>query len=267
MPFTHKQFARQYASIFGDASVVHAYQYRPPYPPETFEILLSLVDAEAAPRTVLDAGCGPGVIAREIVKAVDRVDAVDVAARMIAVGKALPGGDDPKLHWIQGAIEHAPLHPPYALIVAAASLHWMHWETVMPHFHTILTPGGSLAVVEVVTEPMPWSDALGFINTYSMNKDFQPYNIITVTQELAAYGLFEQRGIKTTTPVPFCQSVDEYVESFHARNGLSRDRMDAQAASAFDRQLRELVREHCPSGVVELQISGRVIWGRPQPVA
>lgn len=267
MPFTHKQFAKQYASIFGDASVVHAYQYRPPYPPETFEILLSLVDAEAAPRTVLDAGCGPGVIAREIVKAVDRVDAVDVAARMIAMGKTLPGGADPKLHWIQGAIEHAPLHPPYALIVAAASLHWMHWETVMPHFHAILTPGGFLAVVEVVTEPTPWSDALGFINTYSMNKDFQPYNTITVTQELAAYGLFEQHGIKTTTPVPFCQSVDEYVESFHARNGLSRDRMDAQAASAFDQQLRELVREHCPSRVVELQISGRVIWGRPQPVA
>jgi hypothetical protein len=67
--------------------------------------------------------------------------------------------------------------------------------------------------------------------------------------------------------VPFRQSVDEYVESFHARNGLSRDRMDAQAASAFDRQLRELVREHCSGGIVELQISGRVIWGRPQPVA
>lgn len=265
MPLTHKQFARQYASIFGDASVVHAYQYRPPYPPETFEILLSLIDAEAVSRTVLDAGCGPGVIARELVQAVDRVDAVDVAARMIAAGKTLPGGDNPKLCWIPGAIEHVPLHPPYALIVTAASLHWMHWETVMPRFHTLLTPGGYLAVVEVVTEPTLWSDALDFIGTYSMNKDFQPYNTITVTQELAAHGLFEQRGIKTTAPVPFRQSVDEYVESFHARNGLSRNRMDTQVANAFDRQLRELVSGHCPSGVVELQTRGRVIWGRPQP--
>src|SRR5262249_52017736 len=93
----HKQFATQYASIFGDASVVQAYQYRPPYPPETFEILLSLIDADAAPRTVLDAGCGPGNIARALVQEVDRVDAVDVAARMIAAGKALSQGDDPKL--------------------------------------------------------------------------------------------------------------------------------------------------------------------------
>ena len=263
----HKQFATQYASVFEDASVVQAYQYRPPYPPETFEILLSLIDADAAPRTVLDAGCGPGVIARELVHKVDRVDAVDVAARMIMAGKALPGGDDPKLCWIQGAVEDAPLHPPYALIVAAASLHWMHWETVMTRFHNILTPGGHLAVVEDVTQPTPWSDALGFISAYSMNKDFQPYNMLTVTQELVERGLFEPMGIKTTAPVPFRQSVDAYVESFHARNGLSRDRMDASAARAFDGQLQELVRRHCPNGVVELQIMGRVIWGTPKPAA
>jgi SAM-dependent methyltransferase len=260
----HKQFATEYASIFGDASVVQAYQYRPPYPPETFEILLSLIDADAAPRTVLDAGCGPGNIARALVQEVDRVDAVDVAVRMIEAGKVLPRGDDSKLCWIHSAIEHAPLQPPYALIVAAASLHWMHWETVMSRFHDVLMPGGYLAVVGAVTEPALWSDVLGLINVYSMNKDYQPYNMVTVTQELEARGLFKQVGIKTTTPVPFRQSVQAYVESFHARNGLSRDRMDAQAVREFDGQLRDLVGQHCPDGVVELQIRGRVIWGFPQ---
>jgi SAM-dependent methyltransferase len=261
----HKQFATRHASIFGDASVVQAYQYRPPYPLETFQILLSLLDADATPRTVLDAGCGPGVIARELVPAVDRVDAVDIAERMIALGQALPGGDDPKLCWIHGAIEDAPLQPPYGLIVAAASLHWMHWETVMTRFHDLLTPGGHLAVVEDVTAPTPWSDALNFIGEYTTNTDFQPYTMLTVTQEIAARGLFEQRGLKTTAPVRFRQSVDAYVESFHARNGLSRDRLDAQAASEFDSRLRALVSRHCPDGVVELQIMGRVIWGKPQP--
>jgi len=251
--------------MFGDASVVQAYQYRPPYPPETFEILISLIDPDAASRTVLDAGCGPGAIARELVRQVDRVDAVDVAAHMIAAGKGLPGGNAPQLCWIYGAIEHAPLHPPYALIVAAASLHWMHWETVMSRFYEALTPGGHLAVVEQVMEPTSWSDALGFIGEYSLNKDFQPYDMLTVTQELTGRGLFQQVGIQTTASVSFRQSVDEYVESFHARNGLSRDRMDANAASAFDRQLRALVSQHCPNGVVELHMRGRVIWGKPQP--
>ena len=36
-----RQFATEYASIFGDASVVAAYQHRPPYPPETFTLLRS----------------------------------------------------------------------------------------------------------------------------------------------------------------------------------------------------------------------------------
>jgi SAM-dependent methyltransferase len=259
-----KQFATQYASIFGDASVVSAYQYRPPYPADTIEILLSLLDTTVETRTVLDAGCGPGVIARQVVTAVDRVDAVDVAARMLTAGKALPGGDDPKLCWIHGALERVPLHPPYGLIVTAASLHWMRWEVVLPRFAHLLTPDGYLAVVDVVTEPTPWQDALSFISVYSMNKDFQPYDIITITRELAARGLFEQHGIKTTAPVPFHQSVAEYVESFHARNGLSRDRMDAGAADAFDEKLQALLHQHCPNGVVELQISGRVVWGKPQ---
>jgi SAM-dependent methyltransferase len=266
MPCKHQQFATQHASIFGDASVVQAYQYRPPYPPETLQILLRLLDPDAPSRTVLDAGCGPGVIARSLVSAVDRVDAVDIAARMIAAGQALPGGDDPKLRWIQGAIEHASLQPPYALIVAAASLHWMHWETVMTRFHGLLTPGGYLAVVEDVTQPTPWSDALGgIISQYTTNKDFQPYTMLTVTQELAARGLFEPVGLQTTAPVLFRQTVEAYVESFHARNGLSRDRLEVPAARAFDERLRDLVSRYCPDGVVELQITGRVIWGKPQP--
>jgi SAM-dependent methyltransferase len=261
----HKQFETQHASIFGDASVVQAYRYRPPYITETFEILLGLIDPDAEFRAVLDAGCGPGVIARELVRAVDRVDAVDVAARMLAAGKALPGGDDPKLHWIHGAIEQASLQPPYALIVTAASLHWMHWESTLSRFHDILTPGGHLAVVEDITEPMPWNNDLSFIADYSLNKDFQPYDMLTVTQELAERGLFERRGLKTTAAVSFRQSLDDYVESFHARNGLSRDRMAAHAAREFDEILRGLVSPYCPDGVVELQMKARVIWGKPKP--
>jgi trans-aconitate methyltransferase len=261
----HKHFETQYASIFGDASVVQAYRYREPYPPETFEILLSLIDRDADSRTVLDAGCGPGVIARELVLAVDRVDAVDVAKRMIAAGKALPGGDNPKLHWVQGAIENVSLQPPYALVVTAASLHWMHWESTLSRFHNILTPGAYLAVVENMAEPMPWTNGLSFIANYSLNKDFQPYNMLTVTQELAERGLFEQCGLKMTATVSFRQSLDDYVESFHARNGLSRDGMGPNVAHEFDETLRGLVSPHCPHGVVELQIRARVIWGKPRP--
>ena len=85
------QFSPHYAIIFGDASVVYAYQYRPPYPPVTFALLSQLIDAKAPARTVLDAGCGLGVIARGVAPEVDRVDAVDTAARMLKTGHRSPG--------------------------------------------------------------------------------------------------------------------------------------------------------------------------------
>src|SRR5690242_19367942 len=129
-----KQWSAEYASIFQDTSVVAAYQHRPPYPAQTFEILAGLIPPTTSPRAVLDAGCGTGFVARPLARYVDRVDAADISAAMIAAGRSLPGGDDPRLRWFCGAIESVAVEPPYALIVAAASLHWMEWEIALPRF-------------------------------------------------------------------------------------------------------------------------------------
>jgi len=95
------------ASRFQDRSVVDLYHLRLPYPPEVFDILLDLITDE--PCTVLDAGAGTGELARRLAERVDRVDAVDVSAAMIARGQALPGADQPRLRWIVGPIEDVPL--------------------------------------------------------------------------------------------------------------------------------------------------------------
>lgn len=39
----------------------------------------------------------------------------------------------------------------------------------------------------------------------------------------------------------FRQPVTEWVESFYARNGLSRERMGLQSARAFDREIGRLI--------------------------
>jgi predicted TPR repeat methyltransferase len=72
---------RAYAERFRDQSVVDSYHFRPPYPEETFDILLSLLTDE--PRAVLDVGSGSGDIARRLVDHVERVDAVDFSLPMI----------------------------------------------------------------------------------------------------------------------------------------------------------------------------------------
>src|SRR5215212_9706337 len=89
-----------YASQFKDHSIVQAYRHRAPYSPETFDILLRLIEEGGGPRYMLDVGCGRGELARPMAALLDRVDAVDFSQAMLEHGKLLPGGDNPRLHWI-----------------------------------------------------------------------------------------------------------------------------------------------------------------------
>ncbi len=250
-----------YAAQFSDSSVVAAYPLRPPYPAEVVDVLLGLVVDE--PRAVLDVGCGTGEIARGLAGRVARVDAVDPSPGMLAKGRQLPGGNAPNLTWILGRAEDAPLRPPYALVTAGQSLHWMDWAVVLPRVCDALTPRGVLALVDQHERPMPWAAALlEVIGRYSTNRAYRPYDLV---DEVEGRGLFRRLGQHETVPVPFVQTIADYVASFHSRNGLSRDRMDPAAAAAFDREVSALVVPHALDGVVELRIVGRVVWGQPAP--
>jgi SAM-dependent methyltransferase len=246
------------ASAFRDASVADAYEYRPPYPEETFEVLAGLI--ADSPRAVLDAGCGTGYVARRLVSRVDRIDALDISTAMIARGKCLPGGDHPGLTWIAGSAEEAPLRPPYALITAGDSLHWMDWDTVMPRFAEVLTPHGYLAILGVEQLPAPWDEDLWPIRRrYSTIPNFQYYDHV---QGLEERGLFTRVGEHRTGKVPFTQPLDDYVESFHGRAAFSRERMTGEDAAALDEAVRSLVRRHSGE-MVELELVAEIVWGRP----
>jgi SAM-dependent methyltransferase len=250
----------EYASQFADPSVVAAYHHRPPYPAEVFDRLVDLV---VAPGTVLDVGTGTGEIARRLVGRVAGVDAVDPSPGMLAKGERLPGGDHPDLTWILGRAEEAPLRPPYGLICAAAALHWMDWAVVLPRFRDLLTPGGVLAIVEQHELTNPWDGLLReIIGQYSTNRRYRPYDLVA---ELVDRRLFRELGRFRTRPVPFAQPVAAYVESFHARNGFSRDRLSAADAAAFDAAVAGLVAPYVVADEVRLSVVGEVVWGMPSP--
>jgi SAM-dependent methyltransferase len=252
--------APKYGAQFQDAAVADAYTHRPPYPAETFDMLAQLL---VEPRTVLDAGTGRGEVARPLARIAAHVDAIDPSAAMIAHGKRLPGGDAPNLHWILAPVETAPLNAPYGLITAAASLHWMEWSVVMPRLRAALAPGAYLAILASGALPLPWDGELfpGIITRYSTNRDFRPYDLIV---ELTERGLFEPAvAERQTAPIPFTQSLDAYIESFHARNGFSRDRMPPEDAAAFDAAVRELVAPYTRDGQVHMEIVARIVWGHP----
>jgi trans-aconitate methyltransferase len=148
----------EHAAVFQGQSVVDRYHLRPPYPQAVIDTLAALV--VGSPRAVLDVGTGTGELVRRLVASVDRVDAVDLSAAMIARGRTLPGGDHPRLRWILGAIEDVPLDPPYALIMGGSSLHWPDWDVAFPRFATLLSPRGMLAIVHRHVVHAPWREEL-----------------------------------------------------------------------------------------------------------
>lgn len=244
---------------FADPSVIAAYRSRPAYPDTLLERLVALIADE--PRALLDVGCGPGNLARVLLPYVARVDAIDMSPGMIALGKTLPGGDDPRLNWFIGKAEETPLHPPYALITAGASLHWMDWEVALPRFAEALTPNGALAIVGVDEADEPWTPAIReIIPRYSTNPDFASFDLIG---ELERRRLFQKTGEYTTGPVPLVRSVTDFIEWFHSMSSFSRDLMTPDAVTAFDAELREIIAPYLRDGLLTTHIVGRVTWGKP----
>jgi trans-aconitate methyltransferase len=72
----------------------------------------------------------------------------DPSEEMLQLARSLPAGENPKIRWVSGRIEEAELSPPYGLIVAAASIHWMELDRVLPRFKESLARGAFLAVLD-----------------------------------------------------------------------------------------------------------------------
>jgi len=249
-----------FAGTFKDQRVVDAYRHRPPYPDGVFDILAGLITDE--PRTVLDVGAGSGDIARKLVNFVTRVDAVDFSHNMIERGKQLPNGDSPHLRWIYGKVEEVQLSPPYTLITAGSSIHWFEWEKVFPLFRSILTPHGYLALVYRRSLPMPWDAELRKLRAQYLTQ--ADHRGSQASKELELRGFFHKRGEKETAPIPFFQSIDDFIEGLHSRSSLSLEHMSQQKADELDHEVRTLLLQFHSDGILPLQVVGLVIWGTPE---
>jgi trans-aconitate methyltransferase len=244
---------------FQDQSVVDRYHLRPAYPPETFAILNELIVDE--PRAVLDVGCGPGSVARPLAPYVERIDAVDLSLPMLERGRMLPGGASPKIRWLHGRAEDVELSPPYALITAGQSLHWMDWAAVLPRFARLLTPHGMLAIVYPVDQMVPWSEGYRqIVQRFTTNPSYVPIDMIP---ELEKYRLFETLGERKTAPISVQQTVEDYIASQHGRSNLSLEAMTAEQAAQFNVEMRALLTPYASGGMLTLNVIGGVTWGKP----
>jgi SAM-dependent methyltransferase len=246
------------AAAFTHPGVADAYQHRPPYPDEVFEILSGLITDR--PRHVLDLGAGEGALARPLASRVDQVDALDISTAMIANGRRRPGGQAPNLRWIVGAAETTELPGPYALVTAGASLHWMARRPTLERLAGAMTANAPLAIVYHEYRELPWRAEVGkVIARHSRSTRFDP--TFRIADAITAAGLFTLDGYTETRPVRFRQRVGDYVEQFHSTASLARESMPADESGAFDRAVEAIVAPYATDGVLDTSIVAEVTWG------
>ena len=220
-------WAVQYAAVFQEPDVVASYRHRPPYPQATIDELARLAGGGA----VVDAGCGTGELARRLAPLVERVDAVDVSAPMLALARTLPGAD--RVTFVHGGIENALLDPPYTLVVAGDSVHWFDWEVALPRIFE-LAP--QFAVVgrnwfsgadEVVDRLRPvWV-------RHGWNREFKPLKPV---EELQHRNLLRIVETHIAPADPWRPTQDEVVGLHFSQSGFARERLDDPVG--FERDLR-----------------------------
>ena len=109
---------------------------------------------------------------------------------------------------------------------------------------------------------MPWDADLRKLRTqFSIRRDHRASNVV---EELETRGYYHNQGERETAPIPFFQSIDDFIDGLHSRSGFSRERMGQQKAIEFDQQVRALLSQFHPDGVLAFQVVGTVTWGIPE---
>ena len=243
------------------------YLFRPPYPAEVYDTLLELMSGQ--PRILLDAGCGTGKIALGLLDRVDRVDAVDPSEAMLGVARSFDGAGSGKIRWIHSTVEDASLDPPYGLIVAASSIHWMDLDRVIPRFGDALADGAMLAVLDgdaPVDAPWEREETAFMIDFVAAREGQRPKWWKTVSERFAEPVLvhpgFESVGRRITATVAHSQSIADYLRCQHSRATWSEDVLGEKACAEFDAAMTKLLSRYARDGMITFAVQTRMEWGR-----
>lgn len=122
---------------------------RPPYSPELEAVLTRALGLDRRGR-LLDAGCGPGILALRLAHLFEDVVGLDPDPDMLAEARRHAGTQGAvKIKWVQARAEDLPdaAPGPYRLVTFGQSLHWTDEHRVDEIVYDMLEPGGAMAMI------------------------------------------------------------------------------------------------------------------------
>ncbi len=128
------------------ASTVEFYaRYREPYPPEFFKQSAQQI-ALHGDETLLNIGCGPGLLAIGFSPFVGRCTGLDPEAAMIAAARAAAAEAGVELSLIHCRIEDFPTTQTYDVITIGRALHLMERSVALPVLERIVGDSGRILI-------------------------------------------------------------------------------------------------------------------------
>ena len=104
--------------------------------------------------TLIDVGCGPGILAVQLAPLFDTVIGIDPEPEMLAQARRHAADHDVTATWIEARAEDlATLDLPAArLVTFGQSIHWTDRQPVLAMVHELLEVGGAVALIAPAIE-------------------------------------------------------------------------------------------------------------------
>jgi SAM-dependent methyltransferase len=127
----------------------HYLRGRPPYSAQLVDVVRNELALDGH-GTLVDIGCGPGVLAVQLAPLFDHAIGIDPDPDMLATARqhALEC-DRPQIEWRSGYAENLEALdlPPARIVSFGQSFHWTDREPVAAAVYELLLPGGSMILV------------------------------------------------------------------------------------------------------------------------
>ena len=142
------------------ASTVEFYaRYREPYPSKFFQKVAEQIGLHGD-ESLLDVGCGPGMLAVGFAPFVGSCTGLDPEPLMIAAAKDAAAEAGVALSLIHGRIEEFPMTQPYDVITIGRAHHWLERAPTLAVLERILAPESGRILIcrasSTETPETPW---------------------------------------------------------------------------------------------------------------
>src|SRR5215472_12188965 len=150
--------ARSYGKVFDDVAAEYD-RHRPAYPDELID-QACLVAGLGSGDHVLEVGCGTGQLTRSLLARGLRVTALEPGTNLMALARQNLEGTG-EIEFVNAQFEEAPLpHKRFTAVFSASAFHWLDPKVSWQKAADVLTPTGTLALVQYcgLEEPRSKSD-------------------------------------------------------------------------------------------------------------